>query len=312
MPVIARRTGNAISNSAKERIGALKHYPTLDTFRNPLTRGIARHFAHESWAKALEEIDFEYRMSDIEIAGVNCVHYDTDASKKTNPLILYIHAGGFVCGSPRVNAASVLPTCHLSGCEGVGVDYTLLPEAAYPTQIEEVGRVYQALVEEAPDRKIILMSDSAGSTIALASMMRWRDQGLLSPAGAIFVSPLLDGKGASDTYVTADGHDPLIRAMNGKTIRKLYGFYAPGEDAGNPAVSPIYGDFSYLPPMLVHVGTREVVLGDAARLAEKARQTGVEATLRVFDGMFHLFHMHWSLKEAKAAHADIADFISTL
>ena len=75
-------------------------------------------------------------------------------------------------------------------------------------------------------------------------------------------------------------------------------------------VSPIYGDLSGLPPTLIHVGSREILLGDAARFAEKLRRAGVESTLRVFDGMFHLFHMHWGLEEAKFAHADIADFIT--
>jgi epsilon-lactone hydrolase len=312
MPVIARRTSNAISDNAKKRIVALKHYPTLDTFRNPLTRGIARHFANDAWIKALAEIDFEYRMSDNDISDVRCVYYETGAANKNTPLILYIHGGGFVCGSPRVNAATVLPICHLAACDAIGVNYTLLPEAAYPTQIDEIDRVYQALLERDPSRKIILLADSAGATLALAATMRWRDNGVALPAGVLFISPLVDGKGASDTHITLDGHDPLIRAMNGKTFRKLFQFYAPGANLDDPAISPIYGDFRGLPPMMIHVGTREVLLGDAARIAEAARRAGTEATLRLFDGMFHLFHMHWSLEEAKTAHADIADFISTL
>jgi acetyl esterase/lipase len=125
----------------------------------------------------------------------------------------------------------------------------------------------------------------------------------------VFASPALDGAGASDTHRTLDGHDPLIRSNRGRNAQRLFQFYAPGEDLKNPMVSPIYGDFTDLPPMLIHVGSREVLLGDAARLAEASRQEGVKSTLRVFDGMFHLFHMHWSLAETKAAHQDIAEFI---
>ncbi len=312
MPMIARKTGNAISAPAKKRISALKQYPTLDTFRNPLTRGIARHFAHEAWLSALKEIDFEYRMSDTDIGDVSCVRYETDAKTADSPLILYVHGGGFVCGSPRVNAAMVLPLCHLSGCDAIGVDYTLLPEAAYPTQIEEIGQVYRALLERNPSRKIVLFADSAGATLALSAMLRWREEGVASPAAVALMSPLVDGAALSDTHLTVDGHDPLIKSMSGKTIKRLYQFYAPDRDIIDPKVSPIYDDLSWLPPMLVHVGTREVLLGDAARLVERARRAGVETTLRVFDGMFHLFHMHWALEETKAAHADIADFIKTL
>ena len=312
MPVIARRTGEAISVDGKKRIASLNQYPTLDTFRNPLTRGLARHFAHDAWIKALDEIDFEYRLSDIEIEGVSCVHYETGADNQQNPLILYVHGGAFVCGSPRVNAATVLPVCHLAGCDAIGVDYTLLPEAVYPTQLNEIDRVYQALRAREPDRSIIMLADSAGATIALSAMMRWRNDGVPSPAGVVLLSPLVDGKAASDTHITLDGHDPLIRSMNGKTIKKLYRFYAPDKQLDDPAISPIYGDFKWMPPLLIHVGTREVLLGDAARLAHIAIDAGVETTLRVFDGMFHLFHMHWRLDETKAAYADIAGFINGL
>lgn len=312
MPVIARRTGDAISVRGKKRIASLSQYPTLDTFRNPLTRGVARHFAHENWIKALEEVDFDYRLSDTEIEGVPCVHYETGAHDHQSPLIFYIHGGGFVCGSPRVNAATVLPVCHLADCNGIGVDYSLLPEAEFPTQINEVDRVYQSLRARDPDRSIIVLADSAGATLALSAMMRWRNDGVPSPDGAVLISPLLDGAAASDTHITADGHDPLIRSMNGKTIKKLFRCYAPQHKPDDPTVSPIYGDFKWMPPLLIHVGTREVLLGDAARLAQKSLNAGVETTLRVFDGMFHLFHMHWRLDEAKSAHADIAAFVKGL
>ncbi len=312
MPVIARRIGDAISNDGKKRIAALNQYPTLDTFRNPLTRGLARHFAHDAWTKALEEIDFEYRMSDTDIAGVACVHYESGAASHEKPLILYVHGGAFVCGSPRVNAATILPICHLSGCDAIGVDYTLLPEAVYPTQIDEIDRVYRAVRARQENRKIIVVADSAGATLVLSAMMRWRKDGVTAPAGAVLLSPLVDGKATSDTHITSDGHDPLIRSMNGRTIKKLYRFYAPEKALDDPAVSPIYGDFKWMPPMLIHVGTREVLLGDAARLTQIALDAGVDATLRVYDGMFHLFHMHWRLNETKTAHADIARFIEKL
>ena len=312
MPVIARRTGDAISKGAKARINALKTYPALDTWRNPLTRGIARRLANDAWLKTLDELDFEYRMSDTEIGDVACVSYETGAANDEAPLILYIHGGDFVAGSARTHAANVLPLCHLTGAQGLGVDYSLLPETPFPTQIDETDRVYRSLIEHRPERKVILMSDGVGSAIALAAMMRWRDDGVAAPAGAICLSPSIDGAGASDTQITLDGEDPLIRSQGGKHVRRLFRFYAPGGDLRDAAISPIYGEFEWLPPMMIHVGSREVLLGDAARLAEAARLASVAAHLRVFDGMFHLFHLHWGLEEARTAHADLADFVATL
>jgi len=312
MPVIAPRTGAAVSDSAKARLAHLKTYPTLDTWRNPLTRPIARHFVHEAWLKTVNEIDFEYRLSDRKVGGVRCVLYETDGERKDAPVVLYVHGGEFISGSPETHAAIVLPPCRLSGAQAVGVDFSLLPEARFPTQLDEVDHVYKGLRSAEPDRKIVLMADSTGAALALAAMMRWRDGGLAAPAGAVFISPCVDGAGASDTHIALDGQDPLIRSFGGKFFRQLFGYYAPGCDLRNPEISPIYGRFEWLPPLLIHVGAREVLLGDAARLAETARRAGVDAQLRVFDGMFHLFHMHWSLDEAKAAHQDVADFIKGL
>ena len=309
MSLLAKRSGGALSKNAKKRLSALRSYPTLDSWRNPLTRGIARHFAHEAWLKALNEIDFEYRLSDREIAGVPCVHYETRSTRKDHDVILYVHGGAFLAGSPRVNASMILPTCELSGVEAIGVDYSLLPEGTFPAALDEVDAVYRALLAENDDRRIFLFGDSAGGCIILSSLMRWRRENLKLPAGAILISPVLDGAGASDTHITIDGFDPLIKSQGGKGVRQLFEYYAPGMDLKDPRVSPIYGDFEGLPPMLIHVGTREVCLGDAARMSERARQRGVPVTLRVFDGMFHLFQMHWSMIETKHAHEDIAAFL---
>ena len=312
MPVIARRVGAAISDSAKARIAGLKTYPTLDTWRNPLTRGVARHFAHEAWVKTHKDLDFEYRLTETEIAGLSCMRYETAGERPGAPLIFYIHGGDFVSGSARTHASVALPLCHLTAAPGLGLNYTLLPEAHFPTQIEEIDRVYRAQLASAPDRKIVLMADGTGATLALAAMMRWRDQGIPAPGGAICLSPCVDGAGASDSHIALDGHDPLIRSGGGRHFRQLFRYYAPGRDLSDPAVSPLYGEFEWLPPMAIHAGGREVLLGDAARLAEAARRAGVDVRLRVFDGMFHLFHMHWSMDEARAAHNDLADFINSL
>lgn len=311
MALFATKQKSPISSAARSKRQALQPYPTIETWRNPLTRGIARHFANEAWAKTLKEIDFEYRLTDREIGGVPCVDYETPRTGDDDGVIIYVHGGGFVAGSARTNAAMALPTCNLSGRRGVGVEYTLLPDKHFPAQIDEITSVYQALCETFPPEKIAIFGDSAGGCLALSCLQKWRREGSALPGHAILVSPVADGLGASDTHRTLDGADPLIQAQGGKIFRKLFDFYAPGKDLSDPAISPVYGDMYGLPRLLVHVGSREVALGDAARICEAARLAGVDQALRVFDGMYHLFHMNWSLEEAKIAHRDIADFLKT-
>lgn len=312
MALAARRLGRAISDSARARISALRAYPTIDTWMNPVTRGLARRFTHQEWLKSHDELDFSYRLSEIEIEGRLCVRYETETQGRNDLIILYLHGGGLVSGSPRVNASMILPTCQLSGVEAIGVSYTLVPEARFPTQLDEIDAVYRSLRRSHPEKSIVLFGDSIGGGLALASIMRWRDENMEPPAGAVLVSPALDGTGGSDTHISVGGNDPLFRSNSERNCRRLFNFYAPGRDLKDPMISPIYGSMAGLPPTLVHVGTREVLLGDAARFTEAARRAGSNVTLRVFDGMFHLFHMHWSLCETKAAHADIAEFIKAL
>ncbi len=312
MPGIFRRSSGAISDGARKRIATLRPYPTLDMWRNPVTRGFARRMQNDEALKTLEEIDFEYRITEESAGNVNGVYYETSSVRENAPIILFVHGGGFVAGGPKENAASVLATCHLSGCTGFGPDYGLLPDAHYPTQIEEISAVYHALCAGAPSPRIVVMAESTGAAIALSAIMRWRDEGTPMPAGAVFLSPCVDGLGASDTQITLDKKDPLIRSMRGAYTRNLFRYYAPNTALKDPGVSPLYGDFNGLPPMLVHAGGREVLLGDAARLTQAANRAGVPASLQVFDGMYHRFHAHWSLEEAREAHNDIAGFINAL
>lgn len=311
MALLKKRFGAHLTERAQKALASRRACPPPQLLRNPLTRDLAKRLAEADWAATLAQIDFPYTIEDEEIAGVNCVRYRAGRSDPGAPLILYLHAGAFISGSPRINAGAVLPSCHLAGFEGLGVDYSLAPGAVYPTQLDEIERVYLAVTAaDRPASRLVLMGDSAGGALALSSLQRWRRKGLPLPAGVVVLSPVADASSRSDTYFTLKGRDPIFGAVGASGTTTVFDLYAPGEDRSNPEVSPIEGDYDGMPPMLIHVGSREIFLGDSARLAEKARRAGVDVSLRVFDGLFHLFHLHWELEDAKAAHHDIAAFIA--
>ena len=311
MALIRRKFGAHLSATAKTTLSAQRAYPPLAALRNPLTRPILRRVAEGDWLATFEQIDFPYTLENTAVGGVPCVSYRAENTKADAPMMVYLHGGGFVCGSARVNASTILPACHLSGCEAIAIDYSLTPEAVYPTQLEEIETAYRALLSagRAPEQ-IVVIGDSAGGALALCSLYRWRAAGLPPPAGLVLLSPLLDARAESDTHHSLRGRDPLFTANGAENCTQCFQLYAGDADIGDPLISPISGDLAGLPPVLIHVGTREVLLGDSARFSEKARQAGVDVTLRVFDGMFHLFHQHWRLTEARSAHQDIADFIA--
>lgn len=311
MALLKKRYGAHLNAVARATIAEQRPYPSANVIRNPLTRAIARRVAEADWRATLAQIDFPYLSEAQTIGGVPCRILTAGAASQSAPVILYIHAGGFVSGSAEVNAAAVLPTCQLAGAIAISVDYSLAPEAVFPTQLIEIETVYRALLDSgrAP-QEIVLLGDSAGGTLVASSLYRWRRTGLPMPAGAALLSPLLDAQSASDTLHTLRSSDPLFAMAGKESCEGCYRLYAGDASFDDPEVSPLAGDPAGMPPMLIHAGTREILLGDAVRFAEKCRRAGVDVSLRVFDGMFHLFHQHWSLSDAKAAHEDIAAFVT--
>ena len=310
MAAFAYKTSGHISERASEKLAHLNAFPALETFQNPVTRGIARRLVNDFYERHLRSIDFDYRLNDVDINGVACVHYETSARPVEDMSIIYIHGGGFVTGSPRSLASVILPVSMLSRVDAIGIQYSLAPEARFPTPLDEIDKVYRSILERKPGQKVFIVADSTGCALALGCVMRWRDIGVTAPAGIVLMSPMIDAKALSDTHITHKDLDPYWQGENAKTRRRMFDFFAPGEAIDNPHLSPLYGNFDWAPPLLVQVGTREVCLGEAARLTEKAALAGVEAQLRVFDGMFHLFQMDWALDEAKRAHQQVANFIA--
>lgn len=309
LALLRKKFGAHLNAQAQRALANCRSFPPASSIRNPLTRGLVKKMAEADWRATLSQIDFDYSVSREIIAGVPCARLTTPNANSGGPVILYLHAGAFFAGSAEINAAGVLPTCRLSGCEAVAVDFSLAPNAVFPTQLEEIERVYLGLLDKTPANRIVVVGDSSGATMSAASLIRWRRQAIPPPAGLALISAPLDAAASSDTYVSLHARDPLFTAHGENGCRALFQLYAGGADCANPEISPLNGDLDGFPPTLLQVGTREILLGDTVRFAEKARSAGIDVTLQVFDGMFHLFHMQWSLAEAKAAQAGVAAFV---
>lgn len=305
-----KQFGSHLSAHSRQALYACRQYPPTALLRNPLTRRLVREIVESDWAALTAKLDFAFDISSVDVGGVACVRFRTSRTSPEAPLILYLHAGAYVAGSPRTNAAAILPCCEISGCEAIGVDYSLAPEHVFPTQLDEIETAYLALLAagRAP-AKIVLVGDSAGGALALASVWRWRRSGQPLPGGVVSISGVLDGAAGSDSHWSMRGNDPIFGADSRSATIATTSMYAPDADPKSPEISPVYGDFSGSPPILLQVGARDVFLGDSVRTAERARRSGADVTLQVFDGMFHLFHMHWDIEEARAAQHSVAEFV---
>ena len=202
--------------------------------------------------------------------------------------ILYCHGGGFVMGSSRAYRSMAARLAALTRCDVAVIDYRLAPEHVYPAAPDDAIAAYRALLSRFDASRIVIAGDSAGGNLALVTLLRARDQGLPLPGGAVLLSPWTDLTGSGGSMRTNAKRDPMLPAQRIDEAARLY---APTAQLDHPDVSPLFGDFSGLPPLSVHVGTTEILLDDSQRLVERARQHGVSAELERWHRMPHVFPM---------------------
>jgi acetyl esterase/lipase len=224
----------------------------------------------------------------------------------SNTVILYFHGGGWILGWYAGHRAMLSRICLAARCRGLAVDYRLAPEHPHPAALQDCLAAYRWLCGQgiAADR-IIMAGDSAGGNLVLATMMNLRDSGDALPAAAVCLSPMTDLACTGDSFARHD--DPMLDAG---FVAGMARHYVGTLDPRLPAISPHYGSFSSLPPLLVQVGGAEILLSDATRLADQASAAGVAVRLMVWPGMWHVWQMFapW-LPEAAQAIDSIGRFI---
>ena len=246
----------------------------------------------------------------IRLAGVR--GEEIKPQKSSTQLIFHIHGGAFFLGSLKTHQALMTDLAARTQMQVVHVDYPLAPEHPYPEAPEALYDVYQALlVQGIQPKDIILSGDSCGANLALALCLRLKEQPELMPSGLILMSPYLDLTLTSESLRYNQKHDALLSIEALHTGRDLYiGQHITADD---PRVSPIFDDLHGLPPTLVQVGSKEILLDDAKRFREKAEQAGVKVHFKLYTGMWHNFQMFnaW-FSEARQALTDIAEFAHQL
>lgn len=224
-----------------------------------------------------------------------------DGAKRT---ILYLHGGGYVFGSPRLYRSLTFPLALAARANVFVPEYRLAPEHPCPAAIEDAAAAYQWLLARGtkPER-IVIAGDSAGGGLALATLLALKGQGLPLPAGAVLFSPWTDLTGAGETMTANAASDAMF---NRDSIIGGAPKYIGDLDPKDPRVSPLYGDLSGLPPLLVFASDSEMLYSDAARLVEKAKAAGVSVRFEPRQGLAHVWPLfHPLLPEAKEA-IDIA------
>ena len=218
--------------------------------------------------------------------------------------MFYLHGGGYIACSPRTHRR-VTGGYARRGLEVVAPAYRLAPEHPFPAALDDAHAAYLALLEQGvPSGRIVFGGDSAGGGLALALLLRLRDENCALPAGAALFSPWTDLTETSATLRSNARRDALFP---GTGMARLTAPYLAGADPAEPLVSPLFGDHRGLPPLLLHVGSHEVLLDDSRSLAARAAAAGVAVTLRTWPVVPHVWQM-FRMPEADASLDQAAAF----
>jgi monoterpene epsilon-lactone hydrolase len=278
----------------------------------------------------------EFSVKKVEINNIPCEWiYNEKADKDIR--LLYIHGGGFIAGSLDSHRGLSAMFSELAGVSVLAVDYRLAPEHPFPAGLDDCYEAYNWLLENGPDgsqpaKSLFIAGDSAGGNLAIALALKLKKHKLSMPNALLAISPVLDLSAKSPSIFTMDGIDPVInkKALKGLPLIYLFGreIMAMKQSKSkipsvlfkilmnlrrlirHPYVSPLYADLSGLPPVLINVGAVELLRDEAVMFVEKAKKQGVDATVKVWPDMIHVFIAFWGhIPEAEECCREMASFI---
>jgi phosphinothricin tripeptide acetyl hydrolase len=227
---------------------------------------------------------------------------------RADAVVLYLHGGGYVIGSVRSHRHLAAAIARAAASRALILDYRLAPEHPFPAALDDAVAAYQWLLGQgiAPGR-VVLAGDSAGGGLTVATLVALRDRGLPRPAAGVCISPWVDLTCSGASYATKAATDPIV-TRDGVTA--MAQAYVGQGDPKTPLASPLFADLRHLPPLLVQVGSEEVLLDDARGLGARARTAGVEVTVEEWPAMVHVWHWFLPmLDEAERAVGVIGDFV---
>lgn len=220
--------------------------------------------------------------------------------------LLYLHGGGYALSLPRTHAGFVARLCREIGAVGLLPEYRLAPEHPFPAAVDDVLATYRAALEISGDpRNVFVAGESAGGGLVLALLIRARDERLPLPAAAAAISGAFDLTFGGASHRENAERDPMIAAA---AIRALRNLYLRGESPTHPLASPLHADLAGLPPILLTVGSTEMLRDDSTALAERIAAAGGVVELDVWPSMPHAFPLLPLLPESRRAIRRTATF----
>jgi acetyl esterase/lipase len=304
------RANEAVLSAIKIRIESESPMREIDAVREFIAQARPKDGPPLPWAERRTRIDaFGAMMSLADGWSITADALGRPADRhhsalaKPGRVMLYLHGGGYCIGSPQSHRALISQLANAAQAETFALDYRLAPEHPMPAAIEDVLAALAALnARGVPTEQILMAGDSAGGGLALAAALRLRDAGKPLPAALYLISPWVDLTLSGRAHKFRAASDPILTTQELTDYADAY--VGPKDRAGQDA-SPMFADMTGLPPMLIQVGSDEILLSDSETLQARAADQGVMAALEVWPGMIHVWHIfHTMLGSARDAIAD--------
>lgn len=245
------------------------------------------------------------RFRDIRIAGVPATEVN---AAETGPLILYLHGGGYIFGSPRTHRAMLAALSAQTGAPALLPDYRKAPEHAFPAALDDAVAVYRQVMHRPGG--VILGGDSAGGGLALTLMAEVLRQDLPLPLGLFAFSPLTDMTYSGASLRENAERDAVLPAGRTGDITEMY---LQGADPRDPRASPLFAAFTGAPPIWLTASDSEILRDDTLRMTARLRALGVNVTVVMEPDLPHVWPIfHNILPEARRTLSDLAKWISSL
>ena len=251
-------------------------------------------------------VDADVTREAVSADGVRC-EWIIPQNNRIDQVLIYLHGGGFVLGltPPHLQMAAYL--AHKMGLRVLMVDYRLAPDHPFPAALDDCATAYRWLLKQGISaRNIGVAGDSAGGNLAVTLLMKLRDSGDPLPAAAACLSPVADLTHKDNLH--QGFKDPLLPL---KAVRFYNKSFVGQNDPHDPLISPVFGDWHSLPPVLVHAGEDEILREDAVRISSLAKAAGVDVRLEVYPRMWHVWQLYLALPQAVRSLDGIAQFLGS-
>jgi epsilon-lactone hydrolase len=241
------------------------------------------------------------------LGGIPVINVETAGADHAK-VIFYLHGGAYAIGTAASSVGLASDLARRAGARLLTVDYRLAPEHPHPAAIDDTVAAYRGLLDSGVAASAIAITgESAGAGLAAATLVALKHAGLPQPRAAVLMSPWVDLTLSGESISAKAAVDP---ALTPEGLRRRAVDYVAAGDRRAELVSPIFADLTGLAPLLIQVGSHEILLDDATRLAARAAAADVAVRLEVSPGVPHVFQGFATiLDEGDAALSSAGEFL---